>query len=339
MLLTSTASDDGKKPPPLGLFPSDLPAIALASSPPHNRRKAWAQTVARRNIPQYFLYGESSQDVDERFLHVESIAERSRLHDWTIRPHAHRDLHHLLLVQRGGGVFHADGSARAFGPNCLIGVPLSCVHGFEFKPATEGWIVTASGALLARIAREHPQLAAGFDDASVTALAASAPATSALFDALVAEFRGNLPLRRAAAESLLTSIAVAGVRRRLELTPSAAHAPNSDSLLAARYRALLESSFRSQLGVADYAQRLCISQERLRVACVRATASSPIALLNARRLLEAKRSLLYTSMSVALVAESCGFVDPAYFSRFFTRHTGKSPREFRLSRRGAHDVD
>ena len=140
--------------------------------------------------------------------------------------------------------------------------------------------------------------------------------TLALFDALVAEFRGNLPVRRAAAESWLTTIAIAVLRRRLELAPNAARAPNSDTVLSGRFRALVESNYRSQLSIADYADRLCISQERLRVACVRTTASSPIALLNARRLLEAKRSLLYTNMSVALIAESCGFPDPAYFSRF-----------------------
>ena len=111
--------------------------------------------------------------------------------------------------------------------------------------------------------------------------------TLALFDALVAEFRGNLPVRRAAAESWLTTIAIAVLRRRLELAPNAARAPNSDTALSGRYRALVESNYRSQLSIADYADRLCISQERLRVACVRTTASSPIALLNARRLIEA----------------------------------------------------
>src|SRR5690606_16185864 len=70
--------------------------------------------AARPEIPQYALYGEAVQDVDERFLHVESIAERSALHDWTIRPHAHRDLHHLLLVQKGGGVLHVEDEEHAF---------------------------------------------------------------------------------------------------------------------------------------------------------------------------------------------------------------------------------
>jgi len=290
--------------------------------------------MARRDIPQYFLYGEASQDVDERFLHVESIAERSRRHDWTIRPHAHRDLHHLLLVTRGGGVFHAEGAAHSFGTHSLITVPFSCVHGFDFKHGTDGWIVTASGALLARIVREHAELAPVFEGANVTPLAQENIAgTVALFDALVAEFRSNLPVRRTAAESWLTTIAVAVLRRKLELAPKETQAPNADSLLTARYRTLVEANYRLPMGVADYARRLAISSERLRVACVRTTASSPLALLNARRLLEAKRSLLYTNMNVTLIAEACGFADPAYFSRFFTRNTGMSPREYRLARR------
>jgi len=289
--------------------------------------------MARRTIPQYFLYGEASQDVDERFLHVESIAERSRRHDWTIRPHAHRDLHHLLLVSRGSGVFHAEGAIYSFVAPSLISVPLSCVHGFDFKHGTDGWIVTASGALLARIAREHSELAPVFEEASVIPLAATASPLTSLFDALVAEFRSNLPLRRAAAESWLTTIAVVALRRKLELSPNSARPPNSDSLLTAKFRALVEANYRSPMSIADYAKRLCISPERLRVACVKTTTSSPLALLNTRRLLEAKRSLLYTNMNIAVVAEACGFSDPAYFSRFFTRTTGKSPRAYRLARR------
>lgn len=287
--------------------------------------------MARRGIPQYFLYGEASQDVDQRFLHVESIAERSRMHDWTIRPHAHRELHHLLLVQRGGGVYSAEGSRHEFAPIALISVPLSCVHGFDFKPRTDGWIVTASGALLQRIAREHQEIAVVLGEPSVTPLTAAAAAEmSDLFQSLAGEFRGHLPGRRIAAESWLAAILVGALRRKLELEPEAAHTRSPDSQLAARYRALIEANYRTQTSIADYADTLCVSTERLRLACVRSTGSSPLTLLNARRLLEAKRSLLYTNMSVTLVAETCGFTDPAYFSRFFARSTGASPRSYRL---------
>src|SRR4029450_13559545 len=59
--------------------------------------------------------------------------------------HRHRDPPPLLLVRRGGGVYLAEGGRHEFAPVALISVPLSCVHGFDFKPRTDGWIVTASG--------------------------------------------------------------------------------------------------------------------------------------------------------------------------------------------------
>lgn len=291
------------------------------------------QALSRRTIPQYFLYGEASQDVDERFLHIESIAERSRRHDWKIRPHAHRDLHHLLYIDRGGGVFHAEGAAQAFGRRSLISVPLSCVHGFEFETGSDGWIVTASGALLSRIVRDDPQLAVAFGEAGVLAMdRRTARSVTRWLALLVGEFRGDLPARRAAIEAWLIAILVAATRRKLELAPQPPCLSSSDSALAARFRTLVDAHFSSSFGVAEYAKRLCVSPERLRVACVSATASSPLALLNARRLLEAKQSLLYTNMNVAHVAAAAGFSDPAYFSRFFVKSTGKSPRAYRQAR-------
>jgi len=289
------------------------------------------RSVARREIPQYFLYGETTHDVDERFLHVESIAERSRLHDWNIRPHAHNDLHHLLLVIRGGGVFYAEGSANPFSQTSLISVPLACVHGFDFNPGTDGWVLTASGALIERIAHDHSELRPALTEASAMSMPAEAAAAMVeKFESLATEFRSNLPGRRTAAEALLTGILVGTLRRKLELLPDTKRDTGADSVLAAKYRSLVEENFRTPLKVSEYARRLCVSSERLRQACVRSSASSPLALLNARRLLEAKRTLLYTGMSIGLIAEACGFPDPAYFSRFFTQRTGVSPMAYRI---------
>ncbi len=50
--------------------------------------------------------------------------------------------------------------------------------------------------------------------------------------------------------------------------------------------------------------------------------------------LEAKRALLYSNMTIAEVAYHLGFEDPAYFSRFFAKVVGRSPRAFRVARGG-----
>ncbi|MDR3400999.1 MAG: helix-turn-helix domain-containing protein, partial [Chthoniobacter sp.] len=48
-----------------------------------------------------------------------------------------------------------------------------------------------------------------------------------------------------------------------------------------------------------------------------------------RLLLEAMRSLTYTSAGIGQIAEHLGFADPAYFSRFFKQRVGMTASAFR----------
>jgi len=47
------------------------------------------------------------------------------------------------------------------------------------------------------------------------------------------------------------------------------------------------------------------------------------------RAVEAERQLRHTSMTITQIAYFLGFEDPAYFSRFFSKRVGVSPRAFR----------
>ena len=48
-----------------------------------------------------------------------------------------------------------------------------------------------------------------------------------------------------------------------------------------------------------------------------------------RRLLEAKRLLMFTVRTVEDIAYEIGFDDPAYFSRFFRERVGEAPAAWR----------
>jgi AraC family transcriptional activator of pobA len=50
-------------------------------------------------------------------------------------------------------------------------------------------------------------------------------------------------------------------------------------------------------------------------------------------MVEAKRLLLYTGMTVAEVGYDLGFEDPAYFTRFFAEREGRAPSAFRAAAR------
>ena len=52
-------------------------------------------------------------------------------------------------------------------------------------------------------------------------------------------------------------------------------------------------------------------------------------LLNQQLVLEAKRNLLATTSQIKEIAFQLGYEDPSYFSRFFKKHTGHTPEDFR----------
>jgi AraC family transcriptional activator of pobA len=97
----------------------------------------------------------------------------------------------------------------------------------------------------------------------------------------------------------------------------------------ARFRQAVEQNLRSGWELNRYAKSLGVSSARLRGACLEVTGHPPTRIVHDRLVLEAKRSLLYTNMTIAETAYELGFSDPAYFSRFFSERVGLSPAEFR----------
>jgi AraC family transcriptional activator of pobA len=115
-----------------------------------------------------------------------------------------------------------------------------------------------------------------------------------------------------------------------------AHAPQRGSArqaaLVARLRERIEQRFRARESVSACARALGTSPTALRQACARVANSSPTQMLDDRALLEARRLLLYSHLSVAEIAYAVGFDDAAYFSRFFARHVGQPPSAYRAAR-------
>src|SRR2546430_17114924 len=99
--------------------------------------------MATAALPLFHLYGDPPDDQAFDFIHIETIASRSSIHDWTIRAHRHRNLFQILLIERGGGEMTFEAATIAFDAPCAILVPATVAHGFRFHPAiTDGWVMT-----------------------------------------------------------------------------------------------------------------------------------------------------------------------------------------------------
>ena len=91
----------------------------------------------------------------------------------------------------------------------------------------------------------------------------------------------------------------------------------------------LQLNFKGSSSVSTHATLLGVSTETLTETVKKEMGKSPGALIRERILLEAKRLLLHTSLSVSEIAYELMFKDPSYFNRFFRRSTGDTPMDFR----------
>lgn len=284
-------------------------------------------------MPRFFLYGEADKDVEARFIHVETIAARSRLHDWAIRPHRHSHLYQFLLMTSGAGTLRVDAVVHALKAPMAIAIPRGFVHGFEFSTDTDGWVISVASDYAAEVVMAHASTAAELAEPCILRLDRAALTAHRLEDRcreIEREFRWSAMGRVAAITANLQLLFLALARLRHDHEQDAVPAGDAVALFG-RFRSLVEDGYRQHQSLSKYTRALGVTEKRLSAACRAAVDRTPLELIHDRLIVEAKRSLLYTSMSVAEVAYSLGFDDPAYFSRFFARQTGQSPRAFAAS--------
>jgi AraC family transcriptional activator of pobA len=305
----------------------------MASSAYYMDNSTNAQTAMPDETPTFYLYGEPPRSVEDGFVHVESLDDRSRPSEWTIRPHSHAELAHIFHIATGGGDILANGRRIACCAPCLVLIPASIVHGFNWEEETGGSVVTLATRRLSGLTWLAPETAGLLADIDVVPLSAEA---AGKVEACLAELMRELSWARighdAAVQSALLAIMVAVLRQR---GANRDRSPDDGRrrALVARLRERIEERFRLREPVAAHARALGTSETALRLACDRVAGSSPAAMLDQRTILEARRALLFSDMTVSEIAFSLGFDDPAYFSRFFTKHAGRSPRQYRRDHR------
>jgi AraC family transcriptional regulator, transcriptional activator of pobA len=92
---------------------------------------------------------------------------------------------------------------------------------------------------------------------------------------------------------------------------------------------LIEQHYRENLTASDYAERLNITQHHLNLIAKEVTNRTTTDLIRARSILEAKRLLTFTDLSISEIATDLGFFDLSYFAKVFKIETSFSPKEFR----------
>lgn len=254
-------------------------------------------------------------------------------------PHRHA-FHEIVLVTSGTGLHVVDTRPLPITPPNLGVLAAGQVHHWQGAHGLDGYVLLLEDAflldrpddrdLLRRLAAEHTWTALGPRDHTEAA---------AVVTEIAREFVERRPGMATVVRALLHVLLVRAARlpgAETGTRPPASDvagedAPESATGLAGRYLDALEgpTALDPRATVERIADTLGVTPGHLGEAVKRATGRTPGALLRQARLLEAKRLLACTRLTVAAVARASGFADPAYFCRFFRRETGTTPGAFR----------
>lgn len=291
----------------------------------------------RTQVPIYKLYGYGTVWTTPDLLYCETIADQEKLHNWHVTRHKHADLFQVLMLQSGQAQVTLDGRTQALDAGQLLLVPQMVVHEFVFRPGSEGYILTLTSALLRQVCQGFGLGLCAIQDPAVLTLGAADDDRLALLalQRLDQEYRGSLgnPQRGPLLEALLSVILVWIHRHhRSADPPDTAADPGSRHL--ARFADLIDAHYDHEHQVEWYARQIGVTAAHLNIIVRTLTGKSALQMIHERLLLEARRELTYTARSVRQIADGLGFADPGYFTRFFKRLAGLSPKEFRRQVQG-----
>lgn len=113
-------------------------------------------------------------------------------------------------------------------------------------------------------------------------------------------------------------------------TPEQIEGSNRKEELFKKFITLVHTHCVTQRDVAFYAEQLCISTRYLSSITKQIGNTSAKEIIDEFLILEIKVTLQSTNLSLKEIADRYSFPDQSFFGRYFKKHTGMSPKEYRV---------
>lgn len=284
-----------------------------------------------RHVPTYELYGETSGKEPDFWLHCETIPSRSSLHHWEIKLHRHASFFQILYIDAGAGDAIFGERSHAIQPPAVVTIPPGFEHGFRFSRDIDGLVITMLSANLSHLPGDRSRLGEWLAAPRLTALDPQDPDAAYLMQSLRRlgdEYRNN----RSGRSELLASYAALALQltARISYQEDISQFPSDkNERRMEQLTGLIEQHFRSHRPASFYAREIGISPTHLNRIVRSMTGKTAHDLIAGKLVDAAKRELIFTLASVQEVSHRLGFADPAYFSRFFLKHAGETPKDWR----------
>jgi len=248
-------------------------------------------------------------------------------------PHRH-DYYTILLILEADGRHVLDYNNYNLGPRQLHFVKPGQVHQIVLNRTPSGYVITFSREFLAvnNISETHISdlsLFKAFSDARPLNL--DVESTSRLVSVVeqMQQIINAKMLNGDAGLAALLQLFFVYCSNEPTIDPEQMDEENTAICMLRDFKQLVESHYKDWHKVQNYSGHLHITPKHLSTTVKKQTGQTAKALIQDRILLEAKRLLLFTELSIKEVAYGLGFSEPFHFSSFFKKQEGLSPKTFR----------
>lgn len=107
----------------------------------------------------------------------------------------------------------------------------------------------------------------------------------------------------------------------------------AQQILLQKFIQLVNNFYIEKRTIEDYAAMLHVTPNYLSQSVKSASGKNALSYINNRLLSEAKSLIQFTDFDIAEIAYQLNFSDPANFGKFYKKHTGQTPIEFRKTKR------
>ncbi|MDD2054251.1 4-hydroxyphenylacetate catabolism regulatory protein HpaA [Pseudomonas putida] len=298
--------------------------------------------AALPSIPNIHIGQAYDQRYADAEVHYDALGKLADFFGRDMHVHRHDRFFQLHYVKSGTvRVYLDDRHYLQEGPMFFL-TPPTIAHAFVTDAQSDGHVLTVSQQLVWPLLEDSVGLAGGARIAPICVAVGELDALyegeaqrlTLLLDQLRSEFAAQQPGRAITLEAL-TRLILISVLRLSAPSLSAQPSRSEDLHIFQRFTTQIEAHYLEHLSLSRYAQLVGVAEARLNDACRRVADRPSKQLVFERLMQEAKRLLLFTGSTVNEICYWLGFKDPAYFSRFFTRHAGVTPGEYRLRSRAS----
>ena len=252
-------------------------------------------------------------------IRVERLEER--IQPKVAFPHKH-DFYQLILITAGSGQHFIDFKQHKVTKHQLYMMKPGQIHTWILAPGTKGLVIEFNKNSLENLIEDIDYT----EDLLLLKMNQDFITLESTASLMLEEFRAAKELMDISLKGLLTSFLAQVIR----LTGLKARPIHQIENLVDKFKLLVETHFKREHRVEFYAQELGVTPKALTMQLSRTLGKSPRLLIQDRFLLEAKRYLAYSDMSIAEIGFEIGFEDANYFTRFFKLHESQTPAQFRL---------